>query len=106
MRAKLVTNPSNSENILKQKFLLFLDSLVDLILEAIYVAVFILFTYGISLLIKHTIREKWNEMGDFIIHGTLIVVSALGALQFIGTTAIKTYKKLKTELTDELDRND
>lgn len=91
---------------MKQKFLLFLDSLVDLILEAIYVAVFILLTYLISLLIKHTIREKWNQVGDFIIHGTLIVVSALGALQFIGTTAIQAYQKLKKELKDELDRND
>lgn len=91
---------------MKQTFRIFLDSLVDLILEAAYVAVFILLTYLLSVLIKHTIREKWNELGDFITHGTLIVVSTLGAFQFIGTTAIKTYKKLKTEFTDELDRND
>ena len=91
---------------MKQKFLLFLHSLVDLIFEAIYVAVFILLTYLLSVLIKHTIREKWNQVGDFITHGTLIVVSALGALQFIGTTAIQAYQKLRKELKDELDRND
>ena len=85
--------------------MLFLDSLVDLILEAVYIAVFILLTYGISLLVKHTIREKWTEVGNFITHSALIVVSAFGGFQLIATAAGNTYRKLKKELKDEHDRS-
>ena len=94
-------------NILKQKFLIFLNSLVDLIFEAILVAFYILAAYLISLLIKYTLGEKWTEVADTITHGTLIIVSTLGALQFIVKTAIQNYRNLKKELKyeDEHERN-
>lgn len=92
-------------NILKQKFLAFLNSLVDLILEAVLVAVYILAVYLISLLIKHTLGEKWTEVADTVTHGALIIVGALGALQFIVKTAVHNYKNLKKELKNEHERN-
>lgn len=90
---------------MKRKFLIFLNSLVDLIFEAILVAFYILAAYLISLLIKYTLGEKWTEVADAITHGTLIVVSALGALQFIVKTAFQNYRNLKKELKDEHKRN-
>lgn len=48
----------NNKDKLKHKFFIFLNSLVDLILEAILVATFILATYLISLLIKYTIGQN------------------------------------------------
>lgn len=90
---------------MKQKFLLFLDSLVKLVFEAILVAVYILAAYFISLLIRYTIGEKWTDVADTITHGTLIIVSALGAFQFIIKTAVQTYRDLKKELKNEHDRN-
>ena len=89
---------------MKQKFLIFLNSLVDLISEAILVAFYILAAYLISLLIKYTLGEKWTEVADTITHGTLIIVSTLGALQFIIKTAIQNYRNLKKELKDEDER--
>ena len=90
---------------MKRKFLVFLNSLVDLILEAILVAVYILATYLISLLIKRTLGGKWTEVADTITHGALIVVGALGALQFIVKTAVHNYKNLKKELKNEHEGN-
>ena len=90
---------------MKQKFLIFLNSLVDLISEAILVAVYILAAYFISLLIRYTIGEKWTEAADTITHGTLIIVSALGACQFIIKTAAQSYRNLKKELKDEHEKN-
>lgn len=90
---------------MKQKFLLFLDSLVKLIFEAILVAVYILATYFISLLIRYTIGEKWTEVADTITHGALIIVSTLGAFQFIIKTAAQTYRDLKKEFKNEHDGN-
>ncbi len=90
---------------MKQKFLLFLDSLVDLILEAIYVAAFVVCAYGLSLLVKHTIGEKWTGIAETIRHGALLGVGALGTLQFVITIAARTYQKVKKELKDEHDRN-
>ena len=46
-------------NILKQKFLVFLNSLVALILEAVYVAIYILLGFGLSELVK---LYYWCEM--------------------------------------------
>ena len=93
-------------NILKQKFLIFKNSLVDLIFEAILVAAYILGVYLISLLIKHTLGEKWPEVADAITHGALIIVGALGALQFILKTAVQNYRNLKKELKDEHEGKD
>lgn len=90
---------------MKRKFLIFLDSLVDLIFEAILVVVYILATYLISLLIKRTLGEKWTEVADTITHGALIIVGALGALQFIAKTAVHNYKNLKKELKNEHEGN-
>lgn len=101
---KLVKYPTTRNN-LKQKFFVFLNSLVDLIFEAILVAFFILAAYLISLLIKYTLGEKWTDLADTITHGALIVVSALGALQFIFKTAVQNYRTIKKELKDEHERN-
>lgn len=90
---------------MKRKFLVFLNSLVDLIFEAILVAFYILAAYFISLLIKYTLGEKWSGVADIITRGTLIIVSALGALQFIVKTALQNYRNLKKELKDEHKRN-
>ena len=90
---------------MKQKFLVFLNSLVNLISEAILVAFYILAAYLISLLIKYTLGEKWTEVSETITHGTLIIVSALGALQFIVKTAVQNYRNLIKELKDEHKRN-
>jgi len=85
----------------KRKLSLFFESLVDTILEAILVAVYILLTYGLSLLIKYTIGEKWRDIGDTITHGALIVVGTVGALQLVVTTVVRTYRKLKREFDDD-----
>ena len=90
---------------MKHKFIVFLNSLVDLIFEAILVAFFILATYLISLLIEYTLGEKWTDVADTITHGALIIVSALGALQFIIKTAVKNYQNIKKELRDEHKRD-
>lgn len=91
---------------MKQKFLLFLNSLVALILEAFYVAAYILLGFGLSQLVKYTIGLKWTEVMDNISYGTLIVVSLIGAVRFITQIGIQTYRHLKKELKDEHDRND
>ena len=93
------------KNILKQKFLLFFNSIVVLILEAFYVAAYILLTFGLSVLIKYTIGSKWTGIMDNISHGTLIVVSLIGAIRFISQTGIQTYQHLKKEVKNEHDRN-
>lgn len=92
-------------NNLKHKFFVFLNSLVDLIFEAVLVAFFILAAYLISLLIKYTLGQKWTNVVDTITHGALIIVSALGALQFIVKTAVQNYRSIKKELKDEHKRN-
>ena len=89
---------------MKQKFLVFLNSLVFLILEAIYVAVYIVLGFGLSQLVKYTIGSKWTEVMDNISYGALIVVSLIGAIRFIVQTGIQTYRHLKKELTDERNR--
>ena len=91
-------------NILKQKFLVFLNSLVALILEAVYVAIYILLGFGLSQLVKYTIGAKWTGVMDNIRHGTLIVVSVVGAFRFIARTGIQTYRDLKKELNNEHNR--
>lgn len=91
---------------MKQKFLVLLSSLVDLVFEAILVAVYILATYLISLLIKYTLGEKWPEVSDTMTHGALMTVSAIGALQFIVKIAVQNYQNLKKELKDEHKGND
>lgn len=90
---------------MKQKFLLFLNSLVVLILEAFYVAAYILLGFGLSQLVKYTIGAKWPEVMNNIRHGTLIVISMIGAFRFIARTGIQTYRDLKKELKDEHDRS-
>ncbi len=90
---------------MKQKFIVFLNSLVDLIFEAILVVFFILATYLISLLIEYTLGEKWTDVADTITYGALIIVSALGALQFIIKTAVQNYRNIKKELRDEHKRD-
>lgn len=89
---------------MKQKFLVFLNSLVFLILEAIYVAVYIVLGFGLSQLVKYTIGSKWTEVMDNISYGALIVVSLIGAIRFIAQTGIQTYRHLKKELKDERNR--
>lgn len=89
---------------MKQKFLVFLNSLVFLILEAIYVAVYIVLGFGLSQLVKYTISSKWTEVMDNISYGALIVVSLIGAIRFIAQTGIQTYRHLKKELTGEHNR--
>jgi uncharacterized membrane protein YkvI len=92
----------------KRKLSLFLELLVDTILEAIHVAVYILLTYLMSLLVKYTIGEinkDWAEFANKIPHGALLVVSIIGAFQLVATTAFRTYHKLKKEARDD-DEND
>ncbi len=91
---------------MKHKLSIFLNSLVDLIFEAILVATFILATYLISLLIKYTLGQKWTDLADTITHGALLIVSGLGALQFIIKTVVQNYRNIKKELNDEHNRND
>ena len=91
---------------MKQKFLLFRNSLVFLILEAFYVAVYIVLGFGLSQLVKYTIGAKWPEIMDNIRHGTLIAVSIVGAFRFIARMVLQTYRDLKKELKDGYDRTD
>ena len=90
---------------MKQKFLLFLNLLVVLILEAFYVAAYILLAFGLSLLIKYTIGSKWTGIMDNIRSGVLIVVSLIAGIRFIAQIGIQTYWHLKKELKNEHDRN-
>jgi len=90
---------------LKQKFLLFFNSLIELILEALYLAAYIFIGFCLSKLIKWTIGEKWSETAEAIRHSTLIVISVIGAIRFIARTVVKTYKDLKKEIKNEQDRN-
>ena len=76
-----------------------------LILEAFYIAVYILLGFGLSQLVKYTIGSKWTEVMDNISYGALIVVSLIGAIRFIVQTGIQTYRHLKKELKNEHDRN-
>ena len=80
-------------------------SLVDLILETVEIAVFILCTYALSLLVEHTIGERWPDISEIISHVALIAASVLSALQFIALMAVQVYRRLKKELKDEHDRN-
>ena len=89
---------------MKQKFLVFLNSLVALVLEAVYVAIYILLGFGLSQLVKYTIGARWTEVMDNIRHGTLIVVSIVGAFRFVARTGIQTYRDLKKELNNEHNR--
>lgn len=90
---------------MKQKFLRFLNLFVVLILEAFYVAAYILLTFGLSLLIKYTIGSKWTGIMDNIRYGVLIVVSLIAGIRFIAQIGIQTYWHLKKELKNEHDRN-
>ena len=76
-----------------------------LILEAFYIAVYILLGFGLSQLVKYTIGSKWTEVMDNISYGALIVVSLIGAIRFIAQIGIQTYRHLKKELKNEHDRN-
>lgn len=92
-------------DILKQKFSLFLNSLIELFLEALYLAAYILIGFFLSNLIKWTIGEKWSEVAEVIKHGTLIIISVIGAIRFIARTVVKTYKDLNKEIKDEHDES-
>ena len=62
----------------KRKFSLFLESLVDTVLETTHIAVYILLTYFMSLIVKYTLGEINKDWADFaakIPHGALLVVS-------------------------------
>ncbi|MYA56646.1 hypothetical protein F4X88_10145 [Candidatus Poribacteria bacterium] len=90
---------------MKQKFSLFLNSLIELFLEALYLAAYILIGFFLSNLIKWTIGEKWSEVAEVIKHGTLIIISVIGAIRFIARTVVKTYKDLNKEIKDEHDES-
>ena len=80
-------------------------SLVDLILETVEIAVFILCTYALSLLVEHTIGERWPDISVIISHVASIAANVLSALQFIALMAVQVYRRLKKELKDEHDKN-
>ena len=90
---------------MKQKFLRFLNSAVDLVLETADIAVYVLCGYVLSLLVEHTIGEKWPELSAIIRNGSLIAVTALGALQFVAPRAARIYRKVIKELKDKSDEN-
>ena len=77
-----------------------------MIQKAIFTATYILLAYGLSLLLKHTVGEKWNNMGDTIVHGAFIVVSVLAALEFIFVNALHLYTIVRKELRNANSRND
>lgn len=76
-----------------------------LILEAFYIAAYILLCFGLSKLVRYTIGSKWTEVMDNISYGALIVVSLIGAIRFIAQIGIQTYRHLKKEVKNEHDRN-
>lgn len=86
---------------MKQKFFVFLNSLLVIVLEALYVAVYILLGYGLTQLVNYTIGAKWPQIMEYIRYVTLIVVGIVGALRFIARTTIRTYRELKKEIRDE-----
>ncbi len=91
---------------MKEKIHRFLKLLVYLILNATLTGVFILLTYGLSLLLKHTVGEKWPEVSDTITHGAVVIASVIGALQFIGITMFRAYKILREEIRNEANGNE
>ena len=90
---------------MKHKFLRFRDSLGDLIRSAVQIAVHVLCGYLLSLLVEHTIGERWPDISEIISHVALIAANVLSALQFIALMAVQVYRRVKKELKDEHDRN-
>lgn len=86
---------------MKNKIFRFFKLLVYITLNAVLTAAFILLTYGLSLLLTHTVGERWPEIGDTIIQGVFLVVSVIGGIQFIAITAFNAYKTLTEELKNE-----
>ena len=69
-----------------------------MIQNAAFTATFVLLVHWLSLLVKHTIGEKWNDINQAIVHGTIIFVGVIGALQFVVLTIFQVYIILREEL--------
>ena len=82
----------------KEKFYGFIEDLVDIVLDMITILVYIGSAFLVSEVFKLTIGQKWPDIVNTTVEGTLIVVGIIGALELIASIVIRAYKKIKNKI--------
>lgn len=85
----------------RRKFKVYGEALVDLLLEALLLAVWILITYGLAQLVKFTVGEQWPELGDQITSVVLLIVTVIGSLELIISVSVRTYNRIRKEIGND-----
>lgn len=88
----------------EEKFSVVVEAILDILLEGLLLAIWILVTYGLTLLVKVTVGLKWQEIEELIRGIALLIVSVVGVLEVIISISIRTCYRLQREIRRDKQR--
>jgi hypothetical protein len=82
----------------KSKLSSYGEAILDIIFEGVLIAVWILVTFGLSLLARVTFGTQFSEIEERITNIALLLIGIVGSLELIVSITIRTYIRLRKEL--------